>query len=121
MGKTQEQHNVSPWAFGLGDRLEKALRVARVSNSEMADALGVSANTIGNYTSGRTTPSKLQVKEWAMRTGAPLPWLQDGIEEDSDPEDTSFNDLKQTGLNAITNLADYRAERGALTASENLG
>src|SRR5690606_1050724 len=47
MGITQmrpEEPERSPWAFGLGDRLAKALHVAEVTNMEMADYLGVSAN-----------------------------------------------------------------------------
>ncbi|MFF7683117.1 helix-turn-helix domain-containing protein [Microbacterium sp. NPDC007973] len=68
-----------PWAFDLGDRLDKALRVAGVSTAEMADTLDVSRNTIGNYTSGRTRPSRLQIREWAARTGAPVQWLETGM------------------------------------------
>lgn len=82
--RTTPQAPPSPWSFGLADRLEKALRVSDVSNAEMAAALDVSRNTVGNYTSGRTSPSKLQIKEWAIRTGAPLEWLLTGAE--SSPE-----------------------------------
>lgn len=85
MAKSQEVTHAlsSPWSFGLGDRLEKALRVAHVTNLQMADYLGVSPNTVGNYTAGRTRPSRLQIKEWAVRTGAPLRWLEGG--EDPEP------------------------------------
>lgn len=70
----------SPWAFTFADQLGKALHVSGVSNQAMADALGVSRTTISNYTSGRTAPSKLQLKEWALKTGAPLEWLKTGID-----------------------------------------
>ncbi len=69
------------FSFTFADRLAKALRVASVSVEEMADALGVSRTTISNYTSGRTTPSRLQVREWAARTGAPVTWLEAGTHE----------------------------------------
>lgn len=72
----------TPWSFGLSDRLAKALTVAHVSNAEMAQALDVSRNTITNYTSGRTKPSRLQLREWAVRTGAPLEWLETGAVPD---------------------------------------
>lgn len=62
----------------MGDRLDKAMRVAGLTIDDMAVALDVSRGTIGNYRSGRTEPSKLQVKEWAVRTGAPLEWLMTG-------------------------------------------
>lgn len=81
-------HDDSPWAFGQHDRLAKALTVSGVSHAEMADALDVSRNTIGNYIAGRTKPSRLQVKEWAVRTGAPLEWLLTG-RESVGPEPTT--------------------------------
>ena len=75
----REERDDSPWVFGRGDRLAKALQVAHVATAEMADYLGVSPNTIGNYTSGRTEPKKQTLRVWAMRTGAPLEWLELGI------------------------------------------
>lgn len=82
MGKTQlastPPREESPWTFNMADRLDKALTVAGVSHAEMAEALDVSRNTIGNYVSGRTKPSKLQLREWSMRTGAPLKWIETG-------------------------------------------
>jgi transcriptional regulator with XRE-family HTH domain len=73
------------FAFDLGDRLDKAMRVSELSIDDMAEALDVSRNTIGNYRSGRTKPSKLQIKEWAMRTGAPIEWLMHGVEPENAP------------------------------------
>lgn len=74
-------------AFGRADRLAKAMRVRGLTNDDMAEALGVSSNTIGNYTSGRTTRiSKLAMKEWAVRTGVPLQWLETGVFPDDRPE-----------------------------------
>ena len=86
--RTTPQAPPSPWAFGLADRLDKALKVSNVSNASMASALDVSRNTVTNYTSGRTVPSRLQIKEWALRTGAPIEWLLTGVEPTppSDPK-----------------------------------
>jgi transcriptional regulator with XRE-family HTH domain len=66
-------------AFGTPDRLNKALTVADVSSQEMADYLGVSRNTISNYINGRTIAKKQTLRLWAMRTGVPLVWLEQGI------------------------------------------
>ncbi|KQQ22569.1 hypothetical protein ASF48_05130 [Rathayibacter sp. Leaf299] len=76
-------------AFTLGDRLAKAMRIAGTTREQMATALDVSPNTIGNYTSDRTKPSKLQVKEWAVKTGVPVQWLLtgDASENDGGPDD----------------------------------
>ena len=99
MGKSQlasspSTPDASPWSFNMADRLDKALRVAGITNADMADALDVSQNTIGNYTSGRTKPSRLQLREWAMRTGAPLTWLETGK-------------VGPTGLDPMTSTVEY--------------
>lgn len=82
------EHPESPWSFTFADRLGKALHVSGVSTQEMADALGVTRTTITNYTSGRTKPSKLQIKEWAFKTGAPIEWLINGIDPTENPHQT---------------------------------
>ncbi|MGQ2915891.1 helix-turn-helix domain-containing protein [Microbacterium aurantiacum] len=77
----------SKWSFGLPDRLNKALTVAGISNMEMAEYLGVSSNTIGNYISGRTTPKKQTLRLWALRTGAPLAWIESGETQEAPQPD----------------------------------
>lgn len=44
----------------------------------MADYLGVSRNTIGNYIALRSRPNKGTVRLWAMATGVDLDWLAEG-------------------------------------------
>ena len=92
--------------FGLPDRLHKALVVADVSAAEMSAYLGVSRNTIGNYTSGRTHPKKQTLRLWAMRTGVPLRWLETGA-LDPDPGITERN------LAGVSFLADRRRKVAA--------
>lgn len=103
-----EEPEQSPWTFGLGDRLAKALSVASVTSIEMADYLGVSSNTIGNYTSGRTVPKKQTLRLWAMRTGAPLEWIETGVIPDDNAPDTGFSDLKHPGIGTITSITAWR-------------
>lgn len=64
--------------FDMADRLRKALRHADVGVQEIADYLGVSRNTVGAWINGRTPPTKAYVRLWAMRTGVPFEWLQNG-------------------------------------------
>lgn len=62
----------------IHDRMRKALRVADVSVQEIADAVGINRNSVSAWLNGRAKPSELQLKKFAMRTGAPLGWLVSG-------------------------------------------
>lgn len=62
----------------IGDRLGKALAHADLAVGEMADYLGVSRNTVGNYINDRRKIPRPTLMLWAMRTGVPLEWLTDG-------------------------------------------
>jgi len=74
--------------FHMGDRLAKALDVANVSVAEMAEYLGVSRNTIGNYTAMRRPVTIGTLRLWALRTGVRLEWLQTGkVPSGGDPGD----------------------------------
>jgi len=65
--------NVPQW--DLADRLGKALRESDVGVGEMAEYLGMSRNTVGNYLSGRRRPDRATVIAWALRTGVAFAWL----------------------------------------------
>ena len=62
-----------PWT--LGDVLAKLRTLAGISTQEMADRLGVSRNTVGNYEHDRTHPNRATVEVWGTVTGAD--WLVD--------------------------------------------
>lgn len=64
--------------FDFGDRLNKALEYAGMSHQEMADYLGVSRNTIGNYIAERNPIKDGYLRLWSMRTRVKLVWLQTG-------------------------------------------
>lgn len=73
-------------AFGLPDRLGKALKVGNVSSGDMAAYLEVAPNTISNYINGRTPPKKAVVLQWAVKTGVPPKWLETGrFPEETNP------------------------------------
>ena len=65
-------------AFDMPDRMRKALRISGIGVTEMAGVLGVERNTVGNYISGRTRPNRATVAMWAMKTGVPMAWLENG-------------------------------------------
>ena len=69
---------LSRLAFDKSDRLSKALKLGKVSSNEMAAHLDVSRTTISNYINGRTEPKRSQIRDWALRTGVPMEWLETG-------------------------------------------
>lgn len=79
--------------FTTGDRFRKAREYARLTSQEMAVAVGVSRNTIGNYEHDRTEPTLTAIKVYAERTGVPVTWLM-GIDEPSEQgvSPTAWND-----------------------------
>lgn len=64
----------------LGELMEKARRDAKVSTTDMAVYFGVHRKTINNWESGRTHPSRADVRVWAERCNQP--WFSlDGISD----------------------------------------
>lgn len=62
----------------LGDRMAKALKSQRISVQDMAEYMGISRNTITNWTHDKSRPTRGDLRLWAMRTGVPLEWLETG-------------------------------------------
>lgn len=85
MSTMTSEGSIPTW--DLGDRLGKSLKHAGVKVGEMAEYLGVSRNTVGNYTNGRTAPDRRTLLLWAMRTGVPFEWLQTGAADDGHTPD----------------------------------
>ena len=109
---TIQQAIPQAFQFTKADRLGKALDAAGISNNEMAEYLGVSRNTISNYISGRTDPKREVMLLWAMRTGAPLAWLETGDWPSIDDPNIQLSDYKP-----VTSLSGYRAQVAARKAS----
>lgn len=61
-----------------GDRMRKALESAGVSIGDMAEYLGVSRGTVSTWLHDKFTPGRQTMRLWAIRTGAPLEWLESG-------------------------------------------
>lgn len=61
----------------------------------MADLLGVTRNTVGNYMAGRTAAPVAVLRVWALRCGVPFDWLLTGeTSEDDDPGDAHTLDRR---------------------------
>jgi len=100
----QPTFGVPEWT--LGDRLGKSLDFAKLSVGEMADYLGISRNTVGNYLGDRTRIPQPTLTLWAMRTGVPKKWIETGT---TSPHGDGGSPM------SITN--GYRTTRGALSAA----
>lgn len=69
----------------IHDRMRKALRVSDVSVQEVAEAVGINRNAVSAWLNGRSKPNDIQLKKFAMRTGAPIKWLVEGEISESAP------------------------------------
>jgi transcriptional regulator with XRE-family HTH domain len=64
----------------LGDRLRKARTAAGFEREDFAEIFGCTPKTVGNYENGRTRAPKLVIREYALRCGVPIAWLESGVE-----------------------------------------
>ena len=64
--------------FDQADRLRRSLRISNVSVGDMAEYLGITRETCSRYINGRSETPLQTLRLWAMRTGVPFEWLQDG-------------------------------------------
>jgi transcriptional regulator with XRE-family HTH domain len=79
--------------FSLGDRLKLARKVGNETRDSMAERLDVTPQTISNYESGKSTPSRLQINAWAVATEVDVEWLKTGVAQpDEDPRGGSESD-----------------------------
>jgi transcriptional regulator with XRE-family HTH domain len=75
---TQENLGGVP-TWTLGWRLKRALSWGEVGAGEMAEYLGYSKAQISRYLNDKgEAPRPAILKQWAMRCGVPLAWLEDG-------------------------------------------
>lgn len=73
---TIENMNTPTWTFQ--DRLRKAREHAGMTQSELAEATGVSLNSLNRYEKGQRSPGEDIVSAIAKATGVPPTWLIDG-------------------------------------------
>lgn len=62
----------------LGNRLGLSLAWSGVSVTDIAEEIGKSRVTIFNWRRGKGSPSRAELKIWALRTGVSYKWLETG-------------------------------------------
>lgn len=61
-------------------RLRIAREEAGYDQSDLAQIIGVSRNTVNNAEKGRVEPRRIVLNAWAMACGVPVSWLITGAE-----------------------------------------
>lgn len=106
----------------LTDRLRKARLLAGLEQSDLAEMLRVSRNSISNYENGKTEPSATTFVRWAAATGVTLEWLAEGIRvNDKTPAEAGvLEDVRPKGFEPPTFWlgVDATHERGASSVTE---
>jgi transcriptional regulator with XRE-family HTH domain len=74
---SNESHEVVP-EWTIGDRMLKSRTVAGLTQTELADYLGMSRVSLSRYETGHNRPPLTVLRLWAMRCGVPLDWLRYG-------------------------------------------
>lgn len=93
-----ETANDDRFDFDRADRMRRALRVGKVSVTEMADYLEVSRNSVGNWINGHAEPRDRDLKRFALKTGMPLAWIKTGSTDpngDGTPSEASQNNVSE--------------------------
>ena len=86
-GCMSQMHATDSLEFDILDRLAKSLRVSGMKPGDMARALGVHRNTVGNYLNGRTPIDKRTLIAWAFACApeVTVEWLETGHTPDEPP------------------------------------
>lgn len=90
-------------AWDLADRLRKALREANkregvdLSVEELAEELGYSRQSAGNWMAGRAEPRRAVILQWAARTGVNARWLETGEAPPMTPDGDGGQVIDGTG------------------------
>lgn len=75
---TEQTAAAETFEWTMQDRLRKAREIAEIDQIALAEDMGVSRQTVSNYERGLVKPRRIVLKAWALRTGAPMEWLQTG-------------------------------------------
>lgn len=83
-------------AWSLQDRLLKARKFADLSQTELANEIGISKASVVNYERGHTRPSRPVLLSWALTCGVSLEWLA-GSPQPGLPNVNDTPDIRKPG------------------------
>ena len=67
----------------FGERLAKARRLAGMTQTEMADRLGIGRRSLTRYEDDTMTPNRAICIAWSVVTDVPTEWLESGAVTDA--------------------------------------
>lgn len=67
----------------IGDRLRKARELTGLNQTPFAAQIDISTGTVQNYELAKVEPRRIVLKQWALRSGVSLKWLETGFDEES--------------------------------------
>lgn len=79
----------------------------------MADYLGVARNTVSTWINGKIVPSVQTLRLWALRTGVPFEWLQNGTvpHEHDGGDDPTGNGVTREYRGSVTPIMKNRLRK----------
>ena len=89
-------------------RLRIAREEAGYDQNTLAQAIGVSRNTINNAETGRVEPRRIVLNAWAMACGVPVSWIITGFEPGQPSPPDGGNGLLLPHLDSNQEPADYQ-------------
>lgn len=72
--------------FDLNDRLRKARETADLDQTQLAELIGVSRNSVSAAERGASKPRKPVLIAWAFATRVPFEWLMTGAANNETPD-----------------------------------
>lgn len=90
--------------FDLADRIRKAMRVARLDQTELGRIIGVTGSAISGWSRGNYTPGPEHLEAIAVATGVPLGWLAHG------PDPRPLSPAEQAWMRQLASAAEETRE-----------
>ena len=87
--------------FTRGDRLRKARSLTGLNTRDFAHEIGVSHGTITNAEKDKPV-RPITLKQWAVRTGVPVEWLEHGIDPRTGGDDGGGNIAPSTASSSLS-------------------
>lgn len=83
-------------------RLRIAREAAGLEQAELANLIGISRTSVSNAESGKSAPRKITLNAWALATGVPVSWLQNGETPAPDDDPDGGLEVRHQGLEPRT-------------------